>query len=247
MYTLIIVDDEPEIRNGLARFFPWRELGFSVAGTFESGREALGFMAEQQPDVAIFDIEMPGMSGLEAIRRVRDLYPSIVVVVLTAHRKFDYAQQAVKYGVRRYVVKPTIHDELVQVFSEIKMELDSVRQSRAVPEVSLSMRERIVAQVKEYVLDDYRTANLEGAAAVAQLNPNYLSMFFFKVSGEHFSDFLIRVKMEKAAAMLRDAHVMTYEVSDAVGYSNPRNFTRTFKRIYGMTPREYRNRTVEAE
>ncbi len=71
------------------------------------------------------------------------------------------------------------------------------------------------------------------------MNPQYVSRLFKEYTGENFHVFLTRIKMEKAAQLLRDVGYLTYEVSELVGYSNPKNFTRTFKKYFGVSPRRY--------
>ena len=65
MYTLLIVDDERDIREGLARYFPWESVGFTVEGTYEGRQQALERVAAGGIDVILSDIEMPGLSGLQ--------------------------------------------------------------------------------------------------------------------------------------------------------------------------------------
>lgn len=241
MLTLVIVDDEQEIRQGLARYFPWRRLGFKMVATFGNGHQALSYAAEHQPDVMICDIEMPVMNGLEMIRAIRTTSPNTTLVVLSAHKNFEYAQEAMRYGVRWYIVKPTIYDELMDTFAKIRDELASKQTDTDSPPLdNLSADERLIEQVRQYVNRNLRTACLEEAASIVALSPNYLSRFFYGRAGEHFSKYLMRTRMERSAALLADHRNTVYAVSEMVGYSNPRNFTRSFKGYFGITPRQYR-------
>nr|WP_276531950.1 helix-turn-helix domain-containing protein [Brevibacillus invocatus] len=88
---------------------------------------------------------------------------------------------------------------------------------------------------------NYREATLDDAARLVHMNPYYLSKYFKKKTGENFSDYLIRVKMEKAKEFLMDVNNRTYTISEMVGYSNVKNFTRTFRKYVGKSPREFRN------
>lgn len=76
MYRVLIVDDEPAIREGLTTLIDWEACGFQVADTAGNGREALEKLVKLAPRLVIMDIRMPGMSGLEVIRTIRDQYSS---------------------------------------------------------------------------------------------------------------------------------------------------------------------------
>nr|WP_276532816.1 helix-turn-helix domain-containing protein [Brevibacillus invocatus] len=132
------------------------------------------------------------------------------------------------------------------VFRKLKIELDQSKGSQSpstkVPEEKESAApETVIAKVKSYLEQNYREATLDDAARLVHMNPYYLSKYFKKKTGENFSDYLIRVKMEKAKEFLMDVNNRTYTISEMVGYSNVKNFTRTFRKYVGKSPREFRN------
>nr|WP_275900810.1 helix-turn-helix transcriptional regulator [Paenibacillus periandrae] len=73
------------------------------------------------------------------------------------------------------------------------------------------------------------------------MNPDYVSKYFKQKTGQNFSDYIVEIRMGKAIELLQDINYKTYEISELVGYSYPKNFTRTFKKFYGISPREFRN------
>ncbi|CAM3475943.1 response regulator [Brevibacillus invocatus] len=246
MYQLLIADDEFEIRNGLSQYFPWDELGFEIASLVENGREVLDVVAKQPIDVILCDIQMPVMSGIDVARELHQQNSPVKVVFLSGYREFEYAQQALSYGVKSYIVKPTKYNELENVFRKLKIELDQSKGSQSpstnLPEEKESAApETVIAKVKSYLEQNYREATLDDAARLVHMNPYYLSKYFKKKTGENFSDYLIRVKMEKAKEFLMDVNNRTYTISEMVGYSNVKNFTRTFRKYVGKSPREFRN------
>ena len=85
-----------------------------------------------------------------------------------------------------------------------------------------------------------RTATLEEAAFLTHLSSSYLSRLFRGQTGQSFSDYLLQKRMERACSMLTDARHKIYEISDAIGYDNPKNFSRAFRNYYHLSPREYR-------
>ena len=240
MYRILIADDEAEIRNGLCDFFPWKSIGFEVVGQAKNGQEAYELMQKHSVDVLLCDIIMPVLSGLELAKRLYSEKSAVRIVFMSAFTDFQYAKQAMEYGVRSYILKSMHYDNLIETFSKIKSELDV---SLHIPEeqpMPLSYNEKIIAAIKKYVRENYARVTLEDVANVLHMNTDYISKFFKKFTGTTFSDYLTRVRMEKAAELLQDIQYKTYEISSLVGYSNQFNFTRAFKSYFGKSPREYR-------
>ncbi|MCR8630452.1 response regulator transcription factor [Paenibacillus radicis (ex Xue et al. 2023)] len=245
MYKLVIVDDEIEIRSGIAQYFPWHDLGFEVAYHCENGLIALDYILNHEVDVVLSDIKMPVMNGIELAQSIHQRRLNIKTVFLSGYKDFEYAKQALIYGVKNYIVKPTIYKELYDVFTLLKIELDEDK--LPLPEATNtteapSFNEKVIQTIHDYVQQNYRNACLEDAARLIYMNPHYVSTYFKEKSGEYFSEYVLRVKMNKAAELLMDINFKTYEVSEMIGYSNTKNFARAFKQYFGKTPREYRNR-----
>jgi len=238
----LIVDDEAEIRNGISQYFPWHEIGFEVVDQCENGKQALQYIDNHAVDVVLCDIKMPIMSGLELAKLLYDRKSSIKILFLSGYRDFEYAKQALAYDVKNYIVKPTKFDELFKIFSELKVELDEASPNLGAELSSqLTFNEKVIAEIKSYVEENLHVATLEEAARRVHMNSYYVSKYFKEKTGQKFSDFIVSMKMEKASELLMDIHYKTYEVSEMVGYTNAKNFTRTFKKYYGKSPREFRN------
>ena len=246
MYRVLIVEDELAIRYGLRHYFSWNQIGFEVVGDCANGRQALDYCRNSEIDVVLTDIKMPIMDGLEFAREIKRQGLKIKIVLLSGYREFEFAREALKYDIKNYIVKPTKYEELCEVFSGIKGELDKERgvapyQYGESHTCSHSYYEKVVSVVKSYIYDNYQNASLEKAGQLVHFNSNYLSKIFKEVTGENFSDFLLKARMEKAASLLSDVQYKTYQISELVGYSNPKNFARTFKKHYGVSPKEFRD------
>jgi two-component system response regulator YesN len=249
MYKLVLVDDEVEIRNGLSQYFPWNEIGFDVVGIFENGKKALTFIDSHHVDVLLCDIRMPLMTGLEVAQELHSRQSKIKVILLSGYKEFEYAKQALSYDVKGYIVKPTKYNELYEHFSKLKLELDKSgdeQAGRRSLDENSTFNEKVIATIRTYVEQNYKQAALEEAAALVRMNSYYVSRYFKEKTGQNFSDYVAEVKMNKAAELLKDIRYKTYEISEMVGYSHAKNFTRTFKKHFGMSPREFRN-SREAE
>ncbi|MGG1663152.1 response regulator transcription factor [Brevibacillus sp. NRS-1366] len=243
MYKLLIADDEYEFRNGLTRFFPWNQVGFEAVKQAENGKEILDIVLTNEIDVILCDIKMPILSGIDVARELR--HSHIKIVFLSGYREFEYAQQALTFGVKNYILKPPKFHELENVFKGLKEELDQKKDLSASQLTSEKEEgpvfETLISRIKRYIEQNYRDATLEGTAKFVHLNQHYLSKYFKQKTSENFSDYVIRVKMEKAKELLADRNSKTYEISEMVGYSNAKNFTRMFRKYTGKSPREYRN------
>jgi two-component system response regulator YesN len=118
MWKLMIADDEPRIRNGLYKALPWAEMGIEVAAEAENGKEALEVAATVCPDLMFVDINMPFINGIELIEKLQGQNPGCLVIVITGHDEFAFAQQAVRLKVFDYLLKPVQKTELKATVSK---------------------------------------------------------------------------------------------------------------------------------
>ncbi len=125
MYKVLIVDDEPIICEGLKRSVRWADFNCEVAGTASNGLEGLEQMKKLKPDILISDISMNNMDGLAMVAAIRSEYPDVEVCLLTGYRNFEYAQQAIKLGVTRFLLKPSKMDEIEEAITAMTDNLRS--------------------------------------------------------------------------------------------------------------------------
>ncbi len=149
---MILVDDEAIIREGISSVIPWEENGFFLAGVFEHGQQALEYIETHKVDVVLSDINMPRMDGLTLSRILGERFPDITVILLTGYDDFEYAQEAVKYQVREFLLKPITRKELSKVITTIKDELDRKQESRRAHEILLQKLEQSFPLLKERFL-----------------------------------------------------------------------------------------------
>lgn len=125
MYKVIIVDDEPIIVEGLQKGIEWEKWNCEIVGTGSSGMEGLELVKKLEPDILISDISMANMDGLAMVAAIKSEHPNVEVCLLTGFRNFEYAQQAIKLGVTRFLLKPSKIDELEEAIDAMIKNLQS--------------------------------------------------------------------------------------------------------------------------
>ncbi len=241
MYTLILVEDDQSICNGLSHFFPWAEIGFEFLAGFTDSLQAWLFIQDNPSvNVVLTDICMPVLSGLELADKIRHHYPQIWTCFLTAYQEFDYAYQAVNLNIKKYIIKSAQYNELIRAFKELKADLDqayfhNVPREMQIPPYKLPMKD-VSDQILSLIQEDLKNANLQSIANQVGMHPAYLSRYFKDQFHENFIDYLTRVKMNCAIEMMKKEDASVTRISEVLGYSNEKNFSRAFKNYTGYPP-----------
>ncbi len=124
MYTVVIADDEEEIRRSLIRKIDWKAIGFEVAGETDNGEDALELVEKLEPDLLLTDVKMPFVSGIELARQVREVRPATQIAFLSGYDDFSYAQQAIQYNIISYMLKPISSEELTKELLVIREKME---------------------------------------------------------------------------------------------------------------------------
>ncbi|QOT11843.1 response regulator [Paenibacillus sp. JNUCC32] len=343
MYRILVVDDEPMIRMGLAKLITQTDPAMIQAETAGNGMEALEAIQTARPDFIFTDIKMPKMDGLELSKQLYEAYGDITVVVISGYGDFEYAQKCMSYGVKEYLLKPVtksvvhntmnklmadrksmqekqrfyfplskLEDWLEQLelavwhlqMNDIQMKLQEIedycnerrfesiqlqelldelyaklikqlngrdvysfermtvisgpapggnhhyfeRFRLAVNQTVKLIREKRKGNAKEPVEEAKayiernlsRDLSLDEVADMLGLNPSYFSQLFKQMTDETFVHYRIKKRMEKAKKLLAIPHYKITDISFEVGYADHPHFTKTFKKVTGYTPSEYR-------
>lgn len=200
MKKLLIADDENLVLEGL-QFLVSRELGheFTVVGTASSGSEAVTKVLALQPDIVLMDVDMPSLSGLEAIRELRKKQVQAEFILVTAYERFDIAREAVELGVFDYLLKPVGRDRLVQTLLgvaqnvERRQEVDRLEQAlREGQEVRRHLAE--AALLKGILLGEALPADLSPYRQLLGLQTAGGMMFVLTCEGSDPRDLHRRVR-----------------------------------------------------
>ena len=120
LLTVIVADDETELREAVCSVIPWKEIGFRLVGSAGNGLDALQLVEQLQPDLLLTDIRMPYISGVSLAQQVRELRPLTQIAFLSGYDDFAYAQKAIEYNVISYLLKPISMRELTEALAEIR-------------------------------------------------------------------------------------------------------------------------------
>lgn len=125
LYTVVVADDEDELRDALCQMIPWETLGFRLVGNARNGLDALELVEQLEPDLLLTDIRMPFISGIELARQVREIRPSMHIAFLSGYDDFEYAKQAIQYNIISYMLKPVTLDGISREMTRIRAKMDA--------------------------------------------------------------------------------------------------------------------------
>nr|WP_154959058.1 response regulator [Paenibacillus xylanexedens] len=184
MLKVLLVDDEMYIRKGMHELIDWHSLGMEIAGEAENGLEALNKAECLHPDVIITDIRMPILDGLELIRAV-DKSPTLepVFIIISGYHDFKYAQQAIRYGVQDYILKPIDDEEMTATLQKAANLIQNKRKHVFLEEGQASrimLKDMIKGQIRKE--DEIRYAEMLGIDHQTSL---IIVLFELQTGSEH--------------------------------------------------------------
>lgn len=341
MYKLIIIDDEKIIRETIGSMIDWESLGVELVGLCSNGMEGLDMIIDENPDIVMTDIRMPIFSGLELIKRIRQLNKDIEFIILSGYSEFEYARTAMKLNVKYYILKPCSKEMIIStveqaiedcrnknnevvpsfIFRKVRnLSQDFIGKKRQCEDIlndlftllpdshdcdyakavalcfvtniwyaysnlfepsvyySELKNAESIEEIQEFLVNHSQFMNQKINKAVEKpdstkgfinkcikftkenysdpsltlkyiaekhlyMNVDYVSRQFYKTTGERFSSFLGRVRVESAKEILRrNPDEKIYTVAEMVGCgNNPQYLGQLFKKYEGMTPSAYVN------
>lgn len=130
MYKIMLADDEGIVIDSL-KFIIEKEFGDDCVVEYaKTGRKVIELAENFRPDIAVMDIQMPGINGIEAMKEIRKNNPGIIFIVMSAYDKFDYAKEAIKLGVLEYITKPMEKNKIISVLRRAMEMIEKEREKR---------------------------------------------------------------------------------------------------------------------
>lgn len=238
MHTMVIIDDEPVIRNGIRTIIEQGTKQFRLVGEAPDGVQGLHLLLCMEPEVAIVDVKMLKMDGLKMIEQYHHDSPvgETRFIILSAHDDYLFTRKAIRSAVIDYLLKPVNRFELLHLLESL---FPAGEESSDQPSVGTpkDYAQQAIAYVNAHFFEDI---SLTSVADAIGKSPNYLASLFRKATGKSYLAYVTCLRVEKAKALLTRSRKKVYEVGRLVGYFDPKHFSKVFRRATGMSPEQYR-------
>lgn len=245
MFRVVIIDDEPVIAEGLKKVVRWAEYDCEVAATANDALSGAETIRRIKPDILFTDIRMPGPDGLAMLAGLRSEFPDMLVTVLTGYGDFAYAQEAIRLGVCRYLLKPSkmaeIHEALAFMTAQLRRREDHTVPAETEPKKDPGADNYIIRHALSVMEDHYaEKLTLQDVADRCYVSQWHLSKLLNRFEKHSFYDILNEIRIRKAKELLKNPRLKISEISELVGYADPAHFAKIFKKITGISANEYR-------
>ncbi|MCM3110916.1 response regulator transcription factor [Lederbergia lenta] len=246
MKTVLIVDDEEFVRLGLKSLIDWKACGFQISYEADNGEDALTIIQNQKPDVVITDIRMPVLSGLELIEKVvNEIDSSPKFIIISGYDDFSYAQQAVRYGVSDYILKPIEKAEVESILIKLGKQIGEENEIEMLgAQVNTdNLFKRLISNVNSLELDKQSMRDLR---IKEKNNFFYLLFEFFYIEDFEYSDIQISSVIQaviQSTEMIpmykheRGLYGMIVNSDDLISFENERAlfFAEMKEKLYAHT------------
>ena len=212
-----------------------------IVGEAGDGLRALALCEMHKPELLITDIRMPGLSGLELIEKISALSLDLKIIIISGYTDFEHARKALALHAFDYLLKPIDEEALTSCVRRAESAINGERRAagQAVESEELTQEDSVDRAFLYMQEHFHKPLTLESVAQSVFLNPNYFSGIFKKRKGVTFHECLTALRMEKARQLVLSG-MWIYEVSERVGYKDPKYFAKLFKKNYGCKPGKYR-------
>ena len=254
---LLIVDDEPIIRKGIKKLVDFDALGIEEIYEATNGEQAFEIFMANLPDIILADINMPRMNGLEFAAKVKEVRKETKIALITGYDYFDYAQKAIKVGVEDYVLKPVSREDIQQLLHKLTTSVRLDASKTEVKTIVDQYKESYGASDEGGYLTEIKQLMEEGVsspdfsltvlAETLGLSTGYTSGLFKKLFQKSFKEDLMNRRLDKARILLLSTDMKNYEISDAVGFSDPNYFSTAFKKKYQTSPGKYKEKARDGQ
>lgn len=231
MYRAIIADDEINILEGISKVVLNSGLGIEIVGTAQDGEAALTLFQKNLPDLIIIDINMPKLSGLECIEKIKQLKSDVIILIVSSYDNFSYAQQAISLKVNSYILKPIDEEKLIE---EIKRTL--------FPETPV-VNDNIAVKITNFINENFDNVDLSSEMIEKEFGLSRTSIFKIlkEVTDKSLVEYITMIRIRKAISFIRQNPTITLkELANACGYADPFYFSKVLKKQTGQSFATYK-------
>lgn len=241
---LLIAEDEDPIRKGVAKYIQLHTDRFTRIYEAENGQEAIELLLKYHPDMLLLDMQMPLKNGMDVMEEAKKAGLHPITVVLSGYDEFKYAQQAVKFGAKEYLLKPVRAADILDILDCLADEyIGSAEKAENAAEEDRKQENPLVKAAKAYITEHYaENISLADVADRLGISQGYLSTMLKSSLGLGFVEYLHQLRIEHACCYLEQNYFKNYEIAYKVGFQDEKYFSKIFKKVKGVSPKEYRRR-----
>ncbi|NRB49951.1 MAG: response regulator [Saprospiraceae bacterium] len=241
--VILIAEDHDELRNYLVSIMNERYLVLSA----KNGRQALEISREVRPDLIITDILMPGLDGVNLLKQLksdRNTKP-IPVMMLTALHEQDYQLESMRGGADSYLVKPVdesiLFAQIENIFARQSVLAESLDNGGQVDIQPRELRASFVQTAERIIEKNLQNSTFSPKDLAQELKISRSTLYrkIKQTSDENSSEFIRNVRLRQAIKLMKTGNYNLNEIGFIVGFNSTSYFNRSFKKKYGMTPKEY--------
>ncbi len=251
MREILLADDEIHICSGIRELLAGCGDRYSLVAEAGTGPEALTLFRRFFPDIVILDVRMPGMTGLEAFEKMREVSAHVQGIFISAHSDLQYLRTAIQNEAVDYLFKPLDPQEILKALDRA----DARLQRLGIPEVSASAAEsrdavnqRTVEEIRHCIRNNYgNQLTVRQIADAVHLSTAYACTLYKRITGTTILETLTETRMKAACRLLTESDLPIQAIAQRVGYQDIRYFKQLFQRYAHQSPTDYRNRQEEKE
>lgn len=246
----IIIDDEKHVREGLLLLAEWKKFGIETIFEAKDGEEAMRIISEHQPEIIFTDMRMPKKDGISLLKWIRESGILSKTIVVSGYDDFEYMRNAIFYKSFDYLLKPIEPDVLNETLEKAVNEWkeQALHQKTLVTTDNYQKEKTGIHLIEEFVRQNYQNEiNLQEIADRFFFSREYISRKFKQEFDDTITDYVMKIRMEKAKELLANPNLKIYEIANHVGYQNEKYFSKLFKKLIGVRPNEYRNMKMKVK
>ena len=230
---ILIVDDESEIKDIFTTAFD----DYRII-TADSGEEALNLLRHPHDiDLLVLDIMLPGINGIELLRKTKKMDSNLKVVIMTGYGSKELVTQALRSDADDYIEKPFDIEKTKEIFERLLAE------SRRFNSEGGCDTEDKIEYARRFIRRNHsKSISLKDVAAEIFLSPKYFSRVFKEKTGSSFNKYRLSLRAAKAKEFLAKSSYSVGEIACKIGYQNTNSFVKIFKKLTKLTPSQYRSR-----
>lgn len=248
MSKALIIDDERPVRIAIEKLVNWEKYDVTEILSASNGKEGLEIMRTCEPEYIFLDICMPIMNGLEFLENAKEEYPRSQFIIVSGYDDFHYAQNALHYGATDYLLKPIDRETINNALSHASTKLAAAIEDAKCEEIDLNFEDnsalttnRIVEIIHDYIDTNYaENIKISMFSEKYFFSKEYISRHFKATYGHGIYEYVLLVRMENAANLLKDDSIKIQDVGAKVGFSDNNYFSKAFKNYYNLSPSDYR-------